>query len=140
MKRSTTVLAALALAACVSAEPPAPPSGAIELHAARAIPADIDAAFAGEIARRYAGAPAQDVALNDLAENGFLCNDLGEYPAVRPGQVLSTCELPRPHGLCSDKWSVALKLAPVTGAVSVHRIAAEGRFARSCIAGASPNG
>ena len=59
---------------------------------------------------------------------------------MQPGGVLTVCELPKPHGLCSDKWTVDLRLKRVTRQISFHRITAEGRFARVCVAGASPDG
>ncbi len=141
-KLAVTALVALCAAACapVTTPPVSAPTGALALHADEAVPARVNAAFAAEIAGRYLGDIGLETVVGDLTVNGFVCNARGSYPQVQPGGVLSVCELPKPHGLCSDMWTVDLKLKRVTRALSFHRVAAEGRFARSCVAGASPDG
>ena len=143
--RMVLLLAGLGLAtACAPVEhapvPAAPPPGRIELHQDARIPADIDAAFRSGIVARYIGDVGLETTAADLTANGFICHDLGAYPAVQPGGVLTVCELPKPHGLCTDMWTVDLRLKRVTRQISFHRVAAEGRFARTCVSGASPDG
>lgn len=143
MMRLAATMAFLVAAACAPTvvAPTAPGAvGPLPLHADRAVPADIDAAFRAAVAGRYAGDIGQDAAVADLEANSFVCVDNGAYPQVRAGGVLTVCELPKPHGLCADKWTVSLRLKPVTRQVSYHRVGAEGAFARTCVAGASPEG
>lgn len=149
MASSTTILApllgALLLGACaatITATPETKPIPAerVALHADKAVPAEIAAAFRGEISERYPSDVGQDAVVADLIDQGFICEDLGVYPQVQPGGTLTQCELPKPHGLCSDKWTVALRLKRVTRQISFHRVGVEGNFERFCVAGASPNG
>jgi hypothetical protein len=141
MRRLVWPLALLAACAPIVAAPPPPFSPTpIALHADRANPPDINAAFGAEVASRYPAQLSHDTVANDLAANGFLCTPRGVYPDVQPGEELTRCELPKPHGLCSDKWTVSLRLRPMLGKVSIPRVEAQGGFERFCIAGASPNG
>lgn len=146
MRRLLAVALLTALAACatspVETRPTSTPtpSGAIALHVDKAIPADINAAFAREIAARYSGERGAEEVRNDLMSQGFQCADTGANPDVKLGEVYATCDLPKPHGLCSDKWSVDLRLKRLTRALDFARVAPEGRFERFCTSGASPNG
>lgn len=143
MARAAAAIALMVMTACaptVSAPRAPGAQGPLPLHADRAIPADIDTAFRAAVAGRYAGDIGQDAAVADLEANGFVCLDNGAYPQIRAGGVLTVCELPKPHGLCADKWTVSLRLKRVTRQVSYHRVGAEGGFVRTCIAGASPDG
>ena len=134
-------LGAIACAPLGSApEAPLAPMDEVALHQDVRLPADIDAAFRGEIATRYSVDAGVETVSNDLARSGFICRPEGVYPQVRPGGVLKVCELPKPHGLCSDMWTVDLKLKQVTGQIAVQRVTPEGRFTRTCVSGASPNG
>ena len=135
--------AAAAVAACapLATPPPSPaPRGALALHGEAGVPARIGAAFHTEVARRFTGDTGMEAAAGDLTANGFICSSKGAYPQVKIGEVVAVCELPKPHGLCSDMWTVDLRLRQVTRALDFHRVAPEGRFARTCVSGASPDG
>lgn len=154
-RRVTRVGAALAclfaLAACATSTvtpPPgeAPPvvapapTGAIALHADKAVPAEISAAFAREIAARLPGLRGAEEVRGALMGQGFQCADVSDGPDVKIGEIYARCELPKPHGLCSDKWLVDLRLKELTRALDFARVTPEGRFERFCTNGASPNG
>lgn len=141
MRRLAATLALLALTACAtsSVEPP-PASGPIALHADKAVPAEISAAFAREVEARLPGVRGAEEVRGVLMAQGFQCADAGDGPDVRVGEVYARCELPKPHGLCSDKWMVDLRLRGLTRALDFARVSAEGRFERFCTNGASPNG
>lgn len=135
------MIACLALAGCASAEVEAPPSsGALALHADKAVPADISAAFAREVSARYPGQHGAEAMRTALAAQGFQCADTGASPDVRVGEIYAQCTLPKPHGLCSDSWIVDLRLKGLTRALDFAQVAPEGRFARTCTNGASPDG
>lgn len=147
MRRLAATLALLALTACASStvEPStggaeASPSGPIALHADKAVPAAISAAFAREVEVRLSGVRGAEEVRGVLMAQGFQCADAGDGPDVRVGEVYAHCELPKPHGLCSDKWTVDLRLRELTRAVDFARVSADGRFERFCTNGASPNG
>ncbi len=146
MRRVLAAAAFAALAACATsavdtppAETPAP-SGALALHADAAIPADISAAFAREISARYGVERGAEEVRTDLMAQGFQCADVGANPDVGLGEVYASCTQPKPHGLCSDKWVVDLRLKRLTRALDFARVTPEGRFERFCTNGASPNG
>lgn len=141
MKR--ILIAALALAGCASSTVgPAetPSSTALSLHADKAIPAEISAAFAREVSTRYPGRHGAEAMRTALAAQGFQCADTGANPEVKVGEVYAACTLPKPHGLCSDKWVVDLRLKRLTRALDFAQVTPEGRFERFCTNGASPNG
>lgn len=139
MKR--LLISALVLAGCATATPTTPQvTGPLALHAAAAVPAEISAAFAREVAGRYAGERGAEEVRNDLIAQGFQCADIGANPDVKIGEIYAACQLPKPHGLCSDKWVVDLRLKRLTRALDFARVTSEGRFERYCVAGASPNG
>ncbi len=142
--RKLLLAGVLLAAACAPIEtvpaPPPAPKGAVALHADARIPAQIDAAFRSEIGARYSADAGAASIVADLTQNGFICRELGAYPQVQPSELLAVCDLPKPHGLCSDMWTVDLKLKDVTGGISVQRVAAAGRFVRTCVSGASPDG
>lgn len=147
MRRLAATLALLALTACASStvEPStggaeASPSGPIALHADKAVPAAISAAFAREVEARLSGVRGAEEARGVLMAQGFQCADAGDGPDVRVGEVYARCELPKPHGLCSDKWTVDLRLRELTRALDFARVSPEGRFERFCTNGASPDG
>ena len=134
------LIAVLVLAGCAASPSVVAPTGRLALHADRAVPAAINTAFAGEVARRYSGERGAEEVRNELIAQGFQCADIGANPDVKMGEVYAACELPKPHGLCSDKWVVDLRLKRLTRALDFARVAPEGRFERFCVAGASPNG
>lgn len=134
------LVAALALAGCAASPPDVVKTGPLALHADRAAPAAISTAFAGEVARRYAGERGAEEVRNELVAQGFQCADAGANPDVSVGEIFVACDLPKPHGLCSDKWVVDLRLRRLTRALDFARVTPEGRFERFCVAGASPNG
>ena len=140
LRRALIGLVTLAGCAATPVDVTPPSSGALALHAEKSVPADISASFAREIAARYGADRGAESVRNDLMAQGFQCADAGANPDVKVGEVYAACELPRPHGLCSDKWIVDLRLKRLVRAVDFARVAAEGRFERFCIAGASPNG
>lgn len=146
MRGFLAVACLLALAACATATTdPAPPetpaqAGALALHADKAVPAEISTAFAREVAGRYPGERGAEEVRAELIAQGFQCADTGANPDVKMGEVYAACDLPKPHGLCSDKWIVDLRLRRLTRALDFARVTPEGRFERFCIAGASPNG
>lgn len=151
LRRALASFALLTLAACATATvtpPPgaAPPevapapTGQIALHADKAIPADISAAFAREIAARLPGVRGAEEVRGALMAQGFQCADAGDGPEVKIGEIYARCALPTPHGLCSDKWLVELRLKELTRAIDFARVTPEGRFERFCTNGASPNG
>jgi hypothetical protein len=134
------LIAALALAGCAASTPSGPaPTGPLALHAERAAPAEISAAFAREIALRYPGELGGEAVRKDLVAQGFQCADSGASPEVRVGEIYARCDLPKPHGLCSDRWIVDLRLKGLTRALDFARVTPEGRFERSCVGGASTN-
>lgn len=149
-RKIVATLALLALAACATstvappgASPPEVPpaqTGAIALHADKAVPAEISAAFAREISARLSGVRGAEEVRGALIAQGFQCADAGDGPDVKIGEIYARCELPKPHGLCSDKWRVELRLRELTRATDFARISAEGAFERFCTNGASPNG
>lgn len=135
------IVVALATTACAPVETaPKAPADPLALHADKRIPADINAAFAAGIAARFAGARGAEEVSGELSRAGFICTQKGAYPEIKAGEILAVCELPKPHGLCSDKWTVTLTLRAVTRALDFHRVTTEGAFSRFCIAGASPDG
>lgn len=151
VKRFLAALTLLALTACAtstvetptgSAPPEVPPiaTGPIALHADKAFPAEITAAFAREIETRLSGVRGAEEVRSMLMAQGFQCADAGDGPEVKIGDVFARCDLPKPHGLCSDKWSVDLRLRELTRALDFARVSSEGRFERFCTNGASPNG
>ena len=76
----------------------------------------------------------------DLINNRVPAANLTARVDVKVGEVYARCELPKPHGLCSDKWAVDLRLRELTRALDFARVSSEGRFERFCASGASPNG
>jgi hypothetical protein len=141
------LIATLALAGCATSTinpapetPTAPSTTALSLHADKAIPADISAAFAREVSARYPGQHGAEAMRAALAAQGFQCADTGASPDVRVGEVYAQCTLPKAHGRCSDKWVVDLRLKQLTRALDFAQVTPEGRFERFCTNDASPNG
>ena len=144
--RVAIVACALVAAACASSQDVSAPSSgtpsstALSLHADKAVPAEISAAFAREVSARYPGQHGAEAMRTALAAQGFQCADTGANPDVKVGEVYAACTLPKPHGLCSDKWVVDLRLKQLTRALDFAQVTPEGRFERFCTNGASPNG
>lgn len=141
------IAGALLAAGCASSTiapapdaPTTPSTTALSLHADKAVPAEISAAFAQEVSARYPGQHGAEAMRTALAAQGFQCADTGANPDVKVGEVYAACTLPKPHGLCSDKWVVDLRLKQLTRALDFAQVTPEGRFERFCTNGASPNG
>lgn len=126
----------LALTACATSPPPAEPprqtSALLDLSADGRDVEAISQQFAASVTARFGPRAAVDAVTTDLQGQGFLCRDV---PPVerRTDYLVAACELPRPHGLCSDLFVVSLRYAG--GGVSNGLfVRADGSFQRSCVA------
>jgi hypothetical protein len=119
-------MAAFVLACAGGKEPLRTP---LDLTAAGDDVEAISAEFASRISARYGAAPEADVT-TDLVRAGFTCRKVAPVEA-RTDYLALACNLPRPHGLCSDRFIVDLRHAGGADA-SASRVRPEGRFLRTC--------
>lgn len=118
----------LAISACASSS-----SRSLNLFAGEPQPARIDSQFSGEVISHF-GAKAEKAKVErKLASSGFQCADVPPVEA-RGDYLMARCTLPKPHGQCSDLWTVELRYA------GGDSIAPHGTFRRDCVPPAAPNG
>lgn len=119
--------AASAILACAGANGPF--RNRLDLTTAGEDAEAISAQFASRVSARYGLARAVDVT-SDLERAGFACRAVAPVEA-RTDYLVATCDLPRPHGFCSDRFVVDLRHAGGSDEATA-RVRADGRFMRAC--------